>query len=234
MYQNPVLFPQVTNREDFTQTVSLFDDDTGELLDLVRWTLAGPGDFAGNAWTVTIGNVVTASVSAITIKDYPFGDEMLALPLVVGVGLAIDAGSPVTISDPTGLNTVTGYVTSYAPSTGAMVCQIGIAFQFEIRGHSHNWDGGFGPSSYIGSDEGTPIIQAQLGNMITNIDLGRIQIRIPAQVFSQLRHKTYSAAMTMFDGYDTRQLFLGKLPVQHGGVTLMPLPVSTSNPFGLP
>jgi len=235
MYQNPVLFPQVTNREDLLQTVSFFDDDTGEALDMVRRTLAAPGDFTGNVWTVTCGDVITASVSNVTIKDYPFGNEMLALPLVVGLGLAIAAGSPVTIADPTGLNTATGYVTSYAPATGALVCQFGIAFQFEIRGHDRGFDGGFGPSSSIGTySEGVPIITAQLGNMISNVDLGRIQIRVPAQTFSKLRHRTYSAAMTMFDGYDTRQVFLGKLPVQQGGVTMMPLPVSTPNPYGLP
>jgi len=42
-------------------------------------------------------------------------------------------------------------------------------------------------------------------------------------------------AMTMFDGADTRQVFLGMQPIQFGGVTLMPLPAPlTSNPFGLP
>lgn len=236
MYAWPVLFPAVTNREDLLQTVTLFDDDTGEPLDLVRRTLAAPGDFTGNAWVVTCGTVVTASVSAITIKDYPFGNEMLALPLVVGVGLAIAAGSPVTIADATGNNTLTGYVTSYAPASGAMVVQIGVAFQFEIRGHDCDWDGGYGQSSLIGSySEGTPIIAAQLGNMIANIDLGRIQIRVPAQTFSKLRHRTYSAALTMFDGYDTRQAFVGKLPVLNGQVTLQPLPLTNpSNPFGLP
>jgi hypothetical protein len=56
MYAWPVLFPPLTNREDLLVTVSLFDDDTGEPLDLVRRTLANPGDFTANVWTVTCGD----------------------------------------------------------------------------------------------------------------------------------------------------------------------------------
>jgi hypothetical protein len=238
MYANPILFPQISNREDLLVTVALFDDDTGQAIDISGRTLAAPGDFAGNAWTVTSGIVNTASVTALTIKDYPFGGEMQAIACTVGINLAILPGAPVTIKDATGKNTMTGYVTSYAPATGALVAQIGSAFQFEIRGHHHG--DGYGPcdygsSSYIGTDEGSPIISAQLGAGITNVDVGKIQLRVPASTFAKLRHKTYSAAMTMFDGSDTRQVFIGKLPVQWGGVTLMPLPApQNSNPFGLP
>lgn len=234
MYANPVLFPEQTNREDFLRTVSLFDDDTGEAIDLSGRTLAQPGDFAGNNWTVTSGVIVTASVTPLTIKDYPFGNEMQAIAPVVGLNLAILAGAPVTIADPTGKNTMTGYVTSYAPSTGVLVCQIGSAFEFEIRGHHHH-DGGFGGFSSVGSiGEGGSIIAAQLGNMLTVVDLGRVEIRIPASLMAKLGHKTYGAAMTMFDGADTRQLFVGKLPIISGGVTSMPIAQSVSNPYGLP
>src|SRR6266403_2834878 len=125
MYANPILLPQFSNREDFLTTLSLFDDDTGQPIDLARRTLALPGDFVGNNWTVTVGLIVTASVTQLTIKDYPVNNEMQALALTVAPGLAILAGSPLTIADPTGLNTVTGYVTSSAPATGALVCLIG-------------------------------------------------------------------------------------------------------------
>jgi hypothetical protein len=238
MYQNPVLLPEQTNREDFLRTLSLFDDDTGQAIDLSGRTLANPGDFVGSNWTVTDGAIVTASVTQLTIKDYPFGNEMQAISPIIGLGLAILAGDRVTISDPTGKNTMTGYVTSYAPATGALVCQIGCAFQFEIRGHHHQ-DGcfdGYGPSWGIGTDDFvTPIISAQLGAGITVVDLGKLQIRIPASTIQKLRHKTYGAAMTLFDGADTRQLFIGKQPILYGGVTLMPIAVPlTSNPFGLP
>lgn len=235
MYAWPVLLPVQSNREDFLRTVSLFDDDTGQAIDLSGRTLAAPGDFTGANWTVTSGTIVTASITALTIKDYPFGNEMQALALTVGLNLAILAGAPVTIADPTGKNTMTGYVTSYAPATGALVCQIGSAFEFEIRGHHHHHDGGFGASWDIGSGGDHPVISAQLGNGISVVDLGRVQVRIPASTIAKLRHKTYGAAMTMFDGADTRQLFIGKLPILSGGVATMPLQnVSISNPFGLP
>lgn len=222
MYQNPVLFAPTTNREDFLCTVSLFDDDTGQALDLSGRTLAGPGDFAGNAWTVTCGNIITASVTALTIKDYPIGNEMQAIACVAGVGLAIAAGAPVTIADPTGKNTMTGYVTSYAPATGALVCQIGYGFEFEIREQcpGDTYSDGYGPSYFIGTDSlSAPIIAAQLGNFLTIVDVGVVQIRIPLVTMKQLARKTYGAAMTLFNGApDTRQLFLGKLPILYGGV----------------
>lgn len=239
MYAWPVLLPAQSNREDFLRTVSLFDDDTGQAIDLSGRTLAAPGDFTGNAWTITDGNIVTASVTQLTIKDYPFGNEMQAIAPVVAPNLAILAGDRITISDLTGKNTMTGYVVSYAPATGAMVVQVGCAFEFEIRGH-HNADGygdGYGSSSLIGSYDcsNQPIISAQLGNGITVVDVGVIQVRIPASTIAQLHHKTYGAAMTLFDGYDTRQMFVGKQPIISGGVTMMPIASpSTSNKYGLP
>src|SRR5579872_653031 len=237
MYAWPVTLQPQTNREDFLRTVSLFDDDTGQAIDLSGRTLAAPGDFTAANWTVKSGATVTASVSAITIKDYPFGNEMQAIALVVGLNLGILAGDPVTISDVTGLNTLTGYVVSYAPATGAMVVQIGVAFDVEIRSHyRHEFDGGFGSnSSGIGTvGDGGPIIQAQLGNGVTVIDVGVVQLRIPASTMQQLRHKTYQVAMVMYDGFDTRQVFVGTLPMLSGGVSTAPFAVPSSNPYGLP
>lgn len=241
MYQNPVLFPQTSNREDLLTTLSLFDDYTGEAIDVSGRTLANPGDFTGNAWSIKDGTIITNSVTSLTIKDYPFGLEMQTISPVVGLNLGILAGDPVTISDATGKNTMTGYVTSYAPATGQLVCQIGCAFDFEIRSGFHHGDGyggGYGSSAYIGSDDCvSPIIRAQLGSGITVIGLGVIQLRIPASVLAKLRHKTYGVAMTLYDGADTRQLFIGKLPILSGGVSTAPLAlalVSNSNPYGLP
>ena len=219
MYAWPVLFPAQSNREDLLRTGSLFDDDTGQPIDISGRTLAAPGDFTGNNWTVTVGTIITNSVTQLTIKDYPFGNEMQAIVPVVGLNLAILPGAFVLISDPTGKNTMFGYVTSYAPATGALVCQIGSSFQFEIRGHERDLDGGYGSSSFIGTDEGTPIISAALGNGITVVDLGRFQIKIPEATIKKLRHRTYRVAMTMFDGADTRQVFIGQLPIQSGGVS---------------
>lgn len=240
MYAYPVLLPAITNREDFLRTVSLFDDDTGQAIDVSGRTLTFPGDFTGNAWTVTSGVNNTTSATQLTIKDYPFGNEMQALALDVGLGLTILAGDPVTIADTlTGKNTMTGFVTSYVAATGAMVAQIGAAFDFEMRGHhNHGWDNcDFGSSSLIGSDsgEGTPIVQAQLGSGITVIGLGIVQVRIPAATLFKTRHKTYNVAMAAYLGGDTRQILLGKQPILYGGLSTMPFaPAANPNPFGLP
>lgn len=237
MYAWPVLFPVQTNREDLFRTVSFFDDDTGAAIDLSGRTLANPGDFTGSAWTVTVGTIITASVTSLTIKDYPFGNEMQAISPVVAKNLAITAGAFATISDATGKNTMFGYVTSYAPSTGVLVMQVGCAFEFEIRSHHHH-SGTFDyseSSSDIGIDTVSPIITAQLGNGITVTGLGALQIRIPASVMAKLRHRTYGVAMTLFDGYDSRQAFVGKMPIVGGGVATMPVALpAVSNPYGLP
>lgn len=235
MYQNPVLFPEQTNREDFLKFVSLFDDNTGQPIDVSGRTLAAPGDFTGSTWTVTDGTIVTNSVTQLTIKDYPFGNEMQAVALTVAQNLGILAGDPITIADVNPLNSMTGYVTSYAPVTGALVVQVGANFDFELRAHQHHGDGyGIAFTCFGGGPDG-PIIRAQLGNMITEVDIGVLQIRIPASQMIALRHRTYRAAMILFDGYDTRQLFIGKLPILSGGVSTMPFATTpTSNPYDLP
>lgn len=242
MYAWPVLLSPQSNRENFSRTVSLFDDDTGEAIDVSGRTLAAPGDFTGNAWVVSCGDVVTASVSALTIKDYPFGNEMQALALTVGAGLAIAAGSPVTIADAANpLNTMTGYVTSYAASTGKMVVQIGYSFLLEIRTSPQGFSDGYAPSSFIGTDDNSlPVIQASLGNGISVVDVGKLWVNISANSGASLNtaklgHRTYNVGMTMFDGdADIRQIFIGKLPILNGYVSSQPLPQSIINPYGLP
>lgn len=238
MYAYPIFLPEMTNREDFLKTVSLFDDDTGQAIDVSGRTLALPGDFTGNQWTVTDGGLVTASNTTLTIKDYPFGDEMQAVALTVGLNLDILAGDVVTIADPTGKNTMTGAVTSYAPATGTLVVQVGVAFDFEIRARTrHEFDGGYGwSSSEIGTiGEGAPIIRARLGDGITVVDTGVVQVRIPAATMQKLRHRTYSVGMVMSDGEDTRQMFLARLPILSGGVSTSPFAAPAAfNPYGLP
>lgn len=243
MYAWPVLLPAQSNRENFQRTISLFDDDTGAAIDVSGRTLAAAGDFVGNNWVVTCGAVVTASVSELTIKDYPFGNEMQALSLTVGLGLAIAAGSPVTIADAANaLNTMTGYVTSYVAATGKMVCQIGYSFLLEVRtAAQNNWNDGYAPSSYIGTDDNSlPILQASLGNGISVVDVGKLLVNISANPgatlnTAKLNHRTYNVGMTMFDGdADTRQIFIGKLPILNGYVSSLPIAQASSNPYGLP
>lgn len=234
MYAWPVLFPAQTNREDLVKTVSLFDDDTGEPIDLSGRTLAAAGNFTGAAWTVTTANALTTSVTQLTIPDYPIQNELQAVALnTADLNLNIAAGDPVTIADTaTGLNTITGLVVSYAPATGALVVQAGASFDFEIRGRHHHdsysswWDPG---------ETSEQLINLTLGSGISIIDVGVIQIRADALTMQTLHHRTYDANLVMYFNQDTRQIFVGKLPVLSGGVPRLPAASSQpSNPFGLP
>lgn len=232
MYVFPVLLPTFSNREDFLLTVSIFDDDTGDAVNLSGTNLAVNGEsFTASSWTVTDGSIVTASTTQITIPTYPIGNQLLALSLTVGTGLDIDAGDPVTIADSTGKNTMMGYVTSYASSTGALVCQIGCAFEFEIRSSPHHHGGsGYTPWYDVSTVyHGGPLISAQLGNGISIIDQGFIQINIPASIMQKLRHKSFLASLNMTDSVNTRQVFVGELPIQFGGVMRGSVPNQNSS-----
>lgn len=226
MYAFPVLWPETSNREDLYRTVSLFDDDTGAPINL-SGTALGPGNlngFTGSAWTVTDGAIVTPSATQITIPAFPIGNQLSALPLTVGANLGILAGDPILIADASGLNTMAGYVTSYVASTGALVCQIGLTFQFEIRWQDHHrLTDDYSPFYDFGGgapNGPAPIISASLGNGLTIVDLGYLLINIPETKMRTLHHKTYLASLTMTDSVSTRQVLVGKLPILYGGVTL--------------
>lgn len=235
MYQWPTLLPAISNREDLLLTCSLFDDDTGDGLDVSGRTLAASGDFTAASWTVTDGSITTTSATSLTIKDYPFGNEMQAVALTVGAGLNILAGDFVKIADATGKNTMTGYVTSYASATGALVVQVGSAFDFEIRGQGCDDDDYWLPTNgEVGAYPDGPIIRGQLGSGILVVGTGIIQIRIAAATIQQLVRRTYNVGLTMFDGSDTRQIMIAKLPVLRGGVSTMPIGSTASNAYGLP
>lgn len=215
MYAYPVLLPAITNREDLLLTLSLFDDDTGDAVELSGRTLARAGDFSGNDWTVTVGTIVTASATELTIPDFPIGNQLEAVALTVAENLAIFPGMAVTIADPTGKNTMTGYVLSYTPATGQLVCQIGFTFDFEISGAGRrsDFDG-----EYYDEGGGGVEISATLGCGILIIGIGILQIVIAAHRVHRLRRRTYRVGMTVTDSINTRQLVLGELPVQPGGV----------------
>jgi hypothetical protein len=222
MYINPLLLPQFTNREDLLLTISLNDDDTGLPINLAGITLVNPNGFTGSSWKVTDGSIITSSTTPLTIPGYPIGSQLSTLSLTVGTNLGIKPGDPITIADNTGLNTMTGYVVSYA-STGALICQIGLTFQFEIR-RGRPGDAGTGYVTWydfgVQNDQG-PLLAAALGTGITITDVGFIQILLPEAQFKTLSHgpTTYAAALTMTDSVNTRQIFLAQLPVFSGGVT---------------
>jgi hypothetical protein len=214
--------PVFTNREDFVLPIGAIDDDTGAPFNLAGVTLAGGSSFTGSSWNVTSGGVGTTSSTTLTIPAYPIGSQLLAVTLTVGTGLAILPGQPVTIADPTGNNTMSGYVTSYKASSGLLVCQIGFSFQFEIRRQRPNEAGvgyvtwyDFGVQSDIG-----PLLSASLGNGILITELGKILVTIPEAQFKQLNGEgTYTASCTMTDSQNTRQMLLAALPVLQGGVS---------------
>ena len=196
--------------------------------------LADPSvPFTANSWTVTDGPISTASSTLITIPLPPIGNQFTALALTVGPNLAIAGGDPVKIADAaTGLNQLIGYVTSYSPISGALVCQIGWTFQFEIRGDPPNSISGAYVSWYdfgTPSDTG-PILAASLANYISIIDIGVIQIEIPESIFKGVLDAPYNAvsgsftrtlmaSITMTDSVHTRQVYRGRLPILYGGVT---------------
>lgn len=232
MYAYPVLLPQTSNREDLLLTVALFDDDLGTPVLMDGTSVPGNQAFTSSAWTVTDGTIVTTSATQITIPVYPIGSQLSVLPLTVGIGLAIAAGDPIKIADTaTGLNTMIGYVLSYVSATGLLTVQIGDTFEFEVRRTGAKFDGsGYIPWFDFGvQDEYGPLISAQLGNGITIVDVGVMQIFIPASTMQKLRGGTYLVAMTVTDSVNTRQMFIGQLPILHGGVSKPPVNSAASS-----
>lgn len=223
MFAFPVLLPAFSNREDLLLTVSVFDDDTGDAINMTGITLDdATQSFTAAAWTVTDGAITTTSSTSITIPTFPVGDQLSALTLTVGTALGIAAGDVVRIADTaTGLNYMTGYVTSYTPGTGVLVAQIGWTFEFEIRPYGpRNAFSDYSVQFLVGvSPVSAPILTASLGDGIQILDTGYLQIEILEADFRRLGHYTYQAALTGFNGYSTRQLFVAKLPIQYGGVT---------------
>jgi hypothetical protein len=223
MYANPALLQPRSNREDFIETIGLYDDDTFAPINLTGTATASGQAFTSAAWNVTDGAIATASATSITIPAFPVGAQLSALALTVGAGLGILPGDPIKIADTaTGLNTMAGYVVSYAAATGALVCQIGWTYQFEIRKLPPNWTPGTDYTSFydFGTSSPSPVLSASLAaGTIQVIDMGVIQILIPEKTFRTLSSGTYGASLTMTDGVNTRQVFIGRLPVLHGGVS---------------
>lgn len=103
-------------------------------------------------------------------------------------------------------------------SDGSPIDLSAITFQCEIRRLRFM---GFGSPYYDSTIyDGGPVILATLANgFLTVIDLGKLQIRIPESAMKALCAATYQLSMTCTDGTDTRQIFLGRLPVVDGGVS---------------
>lgn len=103
---------------------------------------------------------------------------------------------------------------------------LGWTFQFEIRrGGPKNTGSGYIPWYDFGTpDDLGPLLTATLnagagkGTIIID-DVGYMHVFIPEVMVKTLSSGTYQACMTVFDGANTRQLFIARLPVLYGGVT---------------
>lgn len=231
MYVTIALLPQFTNREDFLQIITAYDDDTGQQLNLTGITLAVPGfPYTSSAWTVTDGAIGTTSTTPITIPVPPLTGQLSALTLTVGTNLNIVPGDAVTIADTaTKQNQMTGFVTSYTKASGVLTCQIGWTFQFEIRSVTPAMGQDYTAYYDFGIANNTdPILRLTLGNGITLIDQGTLQLLSPEAQFqsvlampynSQTFACTFRAGLTGTNGVDTRQFLIGHLPILFGGVT---------------
>lgn len=227
LFSDDVTLPRISNREDLYLLVGIYDDDTGDPIVLSGAT--GSGTYTG--WNVgvkppgtppTTPNVVTTtSTSTMTIMD---GQQTL----VVGRNLAIVPNQNVAVA-PLGISFLTtgmyGTVVSYVAATGSLVMQVGKSFQFEIRRQQpRNISDGYVAWWGIGTtaDYG-PLIVVTNGTGITVVDVGIIQIEILETQIRQLCTpnfgNTFGVGLTMTDGYSTRQIFSGSLPVTYGGVT---------------
>lgn len=222
MYQPSTQFPEVTNRESFTQLIGVYDDDNGDPVSLTN--IGGSGTFS--AWDVQVMNALygdtvltAASASALTIGNG-------TINATIAAALAITPGQYVNFaaqSDAT--NFMQGQVVSYNPTTGAISFNVAsVSIQLEIRrerGPGYNRDG-YGPYATVGEyDWGAPILTAAIGNGISIVDTGIFQIYFSETSMRSLGPGMHSVAATLTsaDGIDTRQLFLGRLPIAWGGVT---------------
>jgi hypothetical protein len=236
MWQIDTRLPPFSNREDYLLTLALFDDDTLLPIDVSGITLANTGaSFTASAWTVTDGAIITTSATAFTIPMFPVigANSLTALALTVGLNLAINPGDPIKITDTaTGTNILIGYVTSYTPSSGALVVQVGWTFQFEIRsggmrnqgnGYDVWWDWGV-------PDDLGPLLTASFSNgYFSLISNNVMQILIPEAIVKTLGGTsvfgnnnapgTFKAALTGTDSINTRQFLIGTQAFYYGGVT---------------
>lgn len=223
MFQNPTLFPQVTNRESWSPIISLFDDDTGQPINLT-YTL-GSGTFA--SWSVAVSATLqgsalfsSSSSSSLTIGTGVFN-------AVLPAGLAIAPGQFVIFTALTGTGVMAGVVNSYNASTGALQFTVStMTVALEIRrdrfGTGQRNDTGYvNFFDYGNVDDWGPIISLSIGNGITIIDVGTLQVYIAESQMRQLAGRTHvvAAVLTSADGVDARQLFLGRLPVLDGYMT---------------
>jgi hypothetical protein len=224
VYQPQTQFPAITTRESWSQLIGVYDDDTGDPINLTN--TSGQGTFA--SWAVQISATLygaalinTTSLTSLTIGNGPF-------TATIPSGLAITPGQFVKfLSQANNTNWMQGQITAYNPATGVISFNIAtVSIELEIRRISRHGsdfrDSGYGANYTLGSyDWGAPILSASIGNGITIVDRGIFQIYFSETQFRSLGSGMHSVAATLAsaDGIDVRQLFLGRLPVLSGNVT---------------
>lgn len=215
MYANPVLLPAISNRESMSLLLTVFDDDTGQPLNLSGTT--GVGTFMG--WNVTTPNSNSVFAGSLTIATG-------VLSITLNTGLNIAVGDSISLVQQSN-NTLTmfGTVVSYISATGALTAQIGMTVQFEARLAGNTtafaFSSGYVPWWDYGSVSNTPALIASVGNGITFPDIGQMVVYFPESQIKTLQHGTYNVGVTIksSDGLDVRQVMIGRLPVFNGYVT---------------
>lgn len=92
MYLNPVLFPPMTNRESWTLTLTVNDDDTGDLIDLTGATIQFEIRYSGpQRGSMPVGG-------AIPYYDFgPMIDEGPILTASIGSGITVTGVGAFTV-----------------------------------------------------------------------------------------------------------------------------------------
>ena len=103
--------------------------------------------------------------------------------------------------------------------TGDDIDLTGYTFACEIRSMPRHARYGDTYGEWYDYPDVRPVIALALGSGITVIDIGKIQLDITIAQMRTLGPGVYSIALTATLDPDTRQIFLGTLPVLYGGVT---------------
>lgn len=163
----------------------------------------------GFVLTAEDGTVLTAGAS-VPVSSLPITPGMF----VTFIALSSNAS-------------MTGLVNSFDPVTGILIFTVStMAVALEIRrdrfGTGQRNDTGYvNFFDYGNIDDWGPIISLSIGNGITIVDVGVLQVYVPESQMRGLNGRTHivAAVLTTADGVDARQLFLGKLPVLDGYMT---------------
>ncbi len=120
MYNYPTLFPEISNRESWIQTIQLFDDDTGDLISLI--------DGSGNSsYAVTLEIRPKRQHGAYGYSGSPYYDDCTGEPIIYS---QLAQGAPA--------NNPGGYIA--VVDTGTISIQIPKSVMQTLRGVTRTFD----------------------------------------------------------------------------------------------